>query len=57
MPKYPRDLPYPAWMLRVAEKFRLPLATVDEWPVDAILDEVEAIAYLSDVDNPVKRSG
>lgn len=39
-------------MVRVSDKFRIPLAILDEWPVDAILDEAEVNMWLHDVDNP-----
>lgn len=52
MPEWPGNVAYPVWMVRVAEKFRVPLSVLDEWDVEAILDEREVIAYLFDVDNP-----
>lgn len=54
-PTYPADVPYPAFMLRVAEKFSIPLAALDEWPLDAILDEADVLGYLHDLDNPPPR--
>ncbi len=51
-PVYPRNVPYPAWLVRVAEKFRLPMCEVDEWSMDVILDEREIIEFIHDVDNP-----
>ena len=53
MPVYPADLPYPPWFLRVSEAFRIPLHVLDEeWTVDNILDEIEAILVRYDLDNP-----
>jgi hypothetical protein len=39
-------------MVRVAEKFRIPLAELDEWPIEVIMDEMEIIEFIADVDNP-----
>lgn len=39
-------------MFRVSDKFRVPLAIMDDWSIEAILDEVEANMWLFDHDNP-----
>ena len=51
-PVYPRCVPFPPWMVRVSEKFRIPLAILDEWNIEAIMDEIEIHNYTHDVDNP-----
>ena len=54
-PAFPDDVPYPAFMLRIADKYRRPLHEIDEWSLDDLLDERDVILYLHDVDNPPQR--
>jgi len=56
-PRYPPDLPYPAIMLRISDKYRIPLREIDEWALDDIFDEDDALRYLHDVDNPPRLPG
>jgi hypothetical protein len=41
-------------MLRVAEKFRVPLHELDRWDVSWILDEADIHRWLHDLDDPPK---
>ncbi len=54
-PAKPRGLDYPAIMIRVAEKFNVPLRVLDEWPIDVILEEADLLGYLFDLDNPPRK--
>ena len=51
-PVYPRNVPYPSFMVRVSREFGIMLAELDEYPIEAIMDELEINAHLYDVDNP-----
>ena len=42
--------------VRVAEKHRVTLAEVDEWPIDVILEEADIHGWLHDLDNPPQKS-
>lgn len=44
-------------MLRISDKYRIPLREIDEWSLDDIFDEDDALRYLHDVDNPPRLPG